>query len=138
MNIVINDQPAHTSGCHLLSVVQAATNTNPALGNSHRLKRTTPDILISEYAVYVHAPTSRQGAELNSGPLGAWWLDSRQAMHSIRQCSDLPRRLDDRLYWMFMSVYLYSSLFVTNVNKSKDMVLGTVTSISTTSFLLYM
>jgi len=27
MNRAINDRPAYTAGCHLLSVVQAATNT---------------------------------------------------------------------------------------------------------------
>ena len=27
VNTAINDRPQHTAGCHLLSVVQAATNT---------------------------------------------------------------------------------------------------------------
>ena len=43
VNRAIDNRQAHTAGGHLLSVVQAATNTerlNPALANGHRLKRT--------------------------------------------------------------------------------------------------
>jgi len=42
-----NDRPVHAAGCHLLSVAQAAINTeflNPALANSHRLKRTLSNL----------------------------------------------------------------------------------------------
>ena len=60
MNTAVNDRPVRAAGRHLLSVVQAATNTerlNPALANSYRLKRTPsnplylPEILLSEYAL---------------------------------------------------------------------------------------
>ena len=42
VNRAINDRPAHTAGRHLLSVVQAATNSKRLLANGHRLQWTNP------------------------------------------------------------------------------------------------
>jgi len=60
VNRAIDDRPAHTAGGHLLSVVQAATNTerlNPVLANGHRLKRTPSNPLcLLENLISKHTP----------------------------------------------------------------------------------
>jgi len=59
VNTAINDWPVHTAGGHLLSVVQAATNTNtkPSISQRSQIKEDTikPSVPAREFNLEVYA-----------------------------------------------------------------------------------